>query len=174
VNVRVIAATNRRLPDLLRAGSFRQDLFYRLSVFPLTMPPLRDRLEDIPALVWAFVKEFSYKMGKPIERVRQGDLDALGRYHWPGNVRELRNVVERSMILTTGTELRLALPETDVSADCGPASQRLRDVEDAHIRKVLKSTRGRIRGKGGAAEILGLKPTTLYSLMQRLGIERPR
>jgi transcriptional regulator with GAF, ATPase, and Fis domain len=174
VNVRVIAATNRKLPDLLRAGSFRQDLFYRLSVFPLTMPPLRDRLEDIPSLIWAFVKEFSYKMGKPIERVRQGDLDALVRYHWPGNVRELRNVVERSMILTSGTELRLALPETDVSADCGPASRRLRDVEDAHIRKVLKSTRGRIRGKGGAAEILGLKPTTLYSLMQRLGIERPR
>jgi formate hydrogenlyase transcriptional activator len=175
VNVRVIAATNRRFPELLRAGSFRQDLFYRLSVFPLTMPPLRDRLEDIPALVWAFIKEFSYKMGKPIERVRDADLAALQRYHWPGNVRELRNVVERSMILTNGAELRLALPEPEAfGGEVGQASRRLRDVEEAHIVQVLKSTHGRIRGKGGAAEILGLKPTTLYSRMQRLGIERPR
>ena len=174
VDVRVIAATNRKIPDLLRANSFRQDLFYRLSVFPLTMPPLRDRVEDIPALVWAFVKEFSYKMGKPIERVREADLVALQRYPWPGNVRELRNVVERSMILTTGTELRLAAPESDVAGAVGPASRLLRDVEEAHIVQVLKSTRGRIRGKGGAAEILGLKPTTLYSRMQRLGIDRGR
>ena len=174
VDVRVIAATNRKFPELLRAGSFRQDLYYRLSVFPLTMPPLRDRLEDIPALVWAFVKEFSYKMGKPIERVRDADLAALQRYHWPGNVRELRNVVERSMILTNGPELRLALPDVEASGEVVPASRLHRDVEHAHVAQVLNSTRGRIRGKGGAAEILGLKPTTLYSLMQRLGIERPR
>ena len=178
VDVRVITATNRKLPDLLRAGSFRPDLFYRLSVFPLTMPPLRDRVEDIPALVWAFVKEFSYKMGKPIERIRDADLAALQRYRWPGNVRELRNVVERSMILTNGAELRLALPDAEAAAaaagEVAPPSRLLRDVEQAHIAQVLKSTSGRIRGKGGAAEILGLKPTTLYSLMQRLGISRPR
>jgi transcriptional regulator with GAF, ATPase, and Fis domain len=174
VDVRVIAATNRKFPELLRAGSFRPDLFYRLSVFPLTMPPLRDRVEDIPALVWAFVKEFSYKMGKPIERVRDADLAALQRYHWPGNVRELRNVVERSMILTNGVELRLALPDAEAAGEVVPASRLLRDVEQAHIMQVLKSTNGRIRGNGGAAEILGLKPTTLYSLMQRLGIKRAR
>jgi formate hydrogenlyase transcriptional activator len=174
VDVRVIAATNRRFPELLRAGSFRQDLFYRLSVFPLTMPPLRDRVEDIPALVWAFIKEFSYKMGKPIERVREADLAALQRYPWPGNVRELRNVVERSMILAAGAELRLAVPDREAAGDVGQTSRLLRDVEQAHIVQVLKSTRGRIRGRGGAAEILGLKPTTLYSRMQRLGIDRPR
>jgi formate hydrogenlyase transcriptional activator len=172
VDVRVITATNRKLPDLVRAGAFRQDLYYRLNVFPLTMPPLRDRPDDIPALVWAFVKEFSYKMGKPIERIRQTDLDALGRYPWPGNVRELRNVVERAMILTPGSELRLALPDIGPLDESTATSRRLRDVEQAHISKVLDSTGGRIRGKGGAAEILGLKPTTLYSLMQRLGIQR--
>jgi DNA-binding NtrC family response regulator len=138
------------------------------------MPPLREHAEDVPALVWAFIKEFSHKMGKPIERVRPEDLDALRRYHWPGNVRELRNVVERSMILTSGTELRPELPESDVQGDSTQRSRLLRDVEHAHIVQVLKSTRGRIRGKNGAAEILGLKPTTLYSLMQRLGIERER
>jgi transcriptional regulator with GAF, ATPase, and Fis domain len=174
VNVRVIAATNRKFPELLRAGTFRQDLYYRLNVFPLTMPPLRERLADIPALVWAFIKEFAYKMGKPIERVRAEDLAALQRYHWPGNVRELRNVIERSMILTSGTELRIELPEPDATCELAQRSRLLRDVEHAHIQQVLKSTRGRIRGKEGAAEILGLKPTTLYSLMQRLGIDRAR
>jgi len=173
-DVRIIAATNRRLPELVRAGGFRPDLFYRLNVFPLTLPPLRDRTEDIPALVWAFVKEFSYKMGKPIERIRQADLDGLRRHHWPGNVRELRNVVERSMILTPDAELRLSVSETDPSGDVLHGSRRLRDVEQAHIRQVLKSTGGRIRGRGGAAEILDVKPTTLYSLMQRLAIERVR
>jgi len=173
VNVRVIAATNRKFPELIRAGAFRQDLFYRLNVFPLTMPPLRERTDDIPALVWAFIEEFSYKMGKPIERVRAEELAALQRYPWPGNVRELRNVVERAMILASGSELRFEIPESDDSPDAPQGSRLLRDVEEAHIRQVLKSSRDRIRGKGGAAEILGLKPTTLYSLMQRLGIERP-
>jgi len=174
VNVRVIAATNRKFTELLSAGTFRQDLYYRLNVFPLTMPPVRERLGDIPALVWAFIKEFSYKMGRRIERIRHQDLEALQRYPWPGNVRELRNVVERSMILSSGTELHLELPEPDPNAEAGTRSRLLRDVEEAHIQQVLKSTRGRIRGKEGAAEILGLKPTTLYSLMQRLGIERVR
>jgi transcriptional regulator with GAF, ATPase, and Fis domain len=174
VDVRVIAATNRKLPDLIRSGTFRQDLYYRLNVFPVTMPPLRERPEDIPALVWAFVKEFSYKMGKPIERIRESDLDALGRHPWPGNVRELRNVVERAMILALGTELRLTLPDCETLGELPAASRTLKDVEHAHISQVLKSTHGRIRGMGGAAEILGLKPTTLYSLMHRLGLERTR
>jgi transcriptional regulator with GAF, ATPase, and Fis domain len=175
VDVRVIAATNRPLPELVRAGGFRADLFYRLNVFPLTLPPLRERSEDIAALVWAFVREFSFKMGKPIDSVRQADLDALARHPWPGNVRELRNVVERAMILASGPELRLEPPDPDGLGGQGPpGSRRLRDVEQAHIRQVLASTGGRIRGKGGAAEILDVKPTTLYSLMHRLGVERPR
>ena len=174
VNIRFIAATNRKLPELIRSGAFRQDLFYRLNVFPLTMPPLRERLDDLPALVWTFIMEFSYKMGKPIERVREEDLNALRRYHWPGNVRELRNVIERAMILATGTELRIELPEPDAIGEPGQKSRLLRDVEKVHVTQILILTRGRIRGKGGAAEILGLKPTTLYSLMQRLGIERQR
>src|SRR6185503_5805335 len=107
-------------------------------------------------------------------RVRDADLAALQRYHWPGNMRELRNVVERSMILTSGVELRLALPDGEAAGEAVPASRLLRDVEQAHITQVLKSTNGRIRGNAGAAEILGLKPTTLYSLMQRLGIKRNR
>jgi formate hydrogenlyase transcriptional activator len=173
VNVRVIAATNRKLPELLGAGVFRHDLFYRLNVFSLTMPPLRERVEDIPSLVWAFIREFSYKMGKPIERVRDADVLALQRHRWTGNVRELRNVVERGMILATGSELCLTVPSADTSGDSqGARSLLLRDVERTHVTKILKSTGGRIRGKGGAAEILGLKPTTLYSLMQRLGVER--
>jgi transcriptional regulator with GAF, ATPase, and Fis domain len=172
VDVRVIAATNRRLPEMARTGRFRPDLFYRLNVFPLTLPPLRDRAEDIPALVWAFVKEFSYKMGKAVERVRQVDLDALRRHRWPGNMRELRNVVERSMILTDGPELRLALFDHESPDESIQGSRRLRDMEKAHIRQVLTCTGGRIRGRGGAAEILDVKPTTLYSLMQRLAIER--
>ena len=171
-NVRVLAATNRKLPELLGAGAFRPDLFYRLNVFSLTMPPLRDRLDDVPALVWSFVREFSYKMGKPIERIRDADMLSLQRHHWPGNVRELRNVVERGMILASGTELRLTVPPGDWSGESTPHSLLLRDVERAHVAKILKSTGGRIRGKGGAAEILGIKPTTLYSLMQRLGVER--
>ena len=169
-NVQVIAATNRKLPELIREGKFRQDLYYRLNVFPITLPPLRDRPEDIPALVWAFVQEFSERMGKPIDRIRRKDLDALQRHDWPGNVRELRNVVERSMIVTDGPELRLVLPDAEPGQPSNE-SRALRDVERSHIQAVLKSAGGRIRGPHAAAEILGIKPTTLYSMMDRLGIE---
>jgi formate hydrogenlyase transcriptional activator len=171
VDVRVIAATNRDLSQLLVAGSFRQDLLYRLNVFPIILPPLRDRLDDIPLLVWTFVRELSQKMGRAFERIRKKDLDALQSYGWPGNVRELRNVVERSMILSEGPELRLVLPDGRPDAQ-HTASRLLVDVEAQHILKVLEAAQGRIRGPGGAAEILGIKPTTLYSLMGRLGIER--
>ena len=174
VDVRVIAATHRRLPELVAAGAFRRDLFYRLNVFQLILPPLRDRSEDIPALVWAFVREFSFKMGKPIDGIRPGGLEVLARRSWPGNVRELRNVVERAMVLASGAQLHIAPPEpeADLPGGCRPGSRRMRDVQAAHIRQVLESTRGRIRGRLGAAEILDIKPTTLYSLMRRLGIER--
>ncbi|MGE5608069.1 MAG: sigma 54-interacting transcriptional regulator [Bacillota bacterium] len=173
VDVRVIAATNRSLPELIKAGLFRQDLFYRLNVFPIMLPPLRERLEDLPLLIWSFVKELSEKMGKAFERIRKKDLEAMRTYDWPGNLRELRNVVERSMILTEGPELRLILPDGQ-AGDEGRSSRRLADVERQHILKVLEATGNRIRGAGGAAEVLGLKPSTLYSLMERLGIPRRR
>jgi transcriptional regulator with GAF, ATPase, and Fis domain len=176
VNVRVIAATNRKLPELIKTGDFREDLYYRLNVFPITLPPLRERTEDIPLLVWSFVRELSERMGKPIDRIRKQDLEALGSYGWPGNVRELRNLVERSMILASGPELAMELPEEEGSAEAGPAgeSRTLREVQRQHIVRVLASTKGRLRGAGGAAAVLDMKPTTLYSLMERLGIERSR
>jgi transcriptional regulator with GAF, ATPase, and Fis domain len=170
VDVQLIAATNRRLPDLIQTGAFRQDLFYRLNIFPITLPPLRERLEDIPMLVWAFVKELSAKMGKPIDRIPQRELDGLREHSWPGNVRELRNVIERSMIMTVGSELSIVMPESPQAEK--PDQNTLRDVERAHVLRVLRSTGGRIRGSAGAAEILGMKPTTLYSLMERMGIDR--
>ena len=172
VDVQIIAATNRKLPELIRAGTFREDLYYRLNVFPITLPPLRERLDDIPLLVWAFAKEFSEKMGKPIERIRKRDIEAMQSYAWPGNVRELRNVVERSMILSEGVELRLVLPEHDLGQDAG-VSRQLRDVQRSHVLNVLRSTAYRIRGPRGAACILGLKPGTLYSLMKRLDLDLP-
>lgn len=168
-DVQVIAATNRNLPELIREGKFRQDLYYRLNVFPLTLPPLRERPEDVPSLVWAFVQELSEKMGKPVDRIRSKDLDALQQYNWPGNVRELRNVVERAMILAQGSELRLSLPDAG-SGDSLSGSRALHDVERAHIEAVLKSVGGRIRGRNGAAEILNIKPSTLYAQMERLGV----
>jgi transcriptional regulator with GAF, ATPase, and Fis domain len=168
VNVRVIAATNRDLAAAVRDGTFREDLYYRLNVFPITVPPLRERSEDIPQLAWAFIKEFGEKMGKPIDHVKRASLAALQAYPWPGNIRELRNVIERSMILTKGHELHVALPGPDASSH--DAEAHMREVERRHIRHILDKTAGRIRGKGGAAELLGLKPSTLYSRMKKLGI----
>jgi PAS domain S-box-containing protein len=171
VDVRVITATNRNLTELIKAGKFREDLFYRLNVFPVTLPPLRNRPEDIPLLIWAFVKELSEKMGKAIDHIRKKDVDALQSYAWPGNVRELRNIVERSMILADGPELRLSFPDGQ-AGKTGWASRKLADVQRQHIQDVLQVTQNRVYGSGGAAEILGIKPTTLYSLMARLGIQR--
>jgi transcriptional regulator with GAF, ATPase, and Fis domain len=168
VDVRVIAATNRDLLAAVRSGSFREDLYYRLAVFPITVPPLRDRRADIPALVWAFVKEFAEKMGKPIERIRRSSLEALQAYPWPGNVRELRNVIERAMILAKGDELRITLPESAASGS--DSGRRMEDVERRHIEQILDMAHGRIRGKGGAAELLGLNPSTLYSRIKKLNI----
>ncbi len=172
VNVRIIAATNRNLDQLVASGNFREDLFYRLNVFPVQVPPLRDRVDDIPELAWRFVAEFSVMFGKQISRITPRTMTALQRYAWPGNVRELRNVVERAMILATGSELTITLPDAPV----GPATSqlmKLEDVEREHIRAVLESTRWRIRGIHGAAEQLGVKPTTLESRMARLGVTRP-
>jgi formate hydrogenlyase transcriptional activator len=171
VDVRVIAATNRDLAKAVAEGHFREDLYYRLNVFPITAPPLRDRREDISLLVWAFVGEFSKAMGKPIEAITKSSLRALQRYHWPGNVRELRNTIERAMILASGPTLGIDLP----GAAAAPASRDLTTLAEAereHIQRILEFTGGRIRGAGGAAEILGLPPTTLESRMAKLGLRR--
>jgi formate hydrogenlyase transcriptional activator len=172
VNVRVIAASNRDLAKAVREGRFREDLFYRLNVFPITVPPLRERREDVPPLVWTFVEEFTRSLGKTIRAIAKESMEALQRYAWPGNVRELRNIIERAMITCTGPILRVAVPG---SADAVAAkSLALEDVEREHLLHVLELARWRVRGKEGAAAMLRLKPTTLESRMAKLGIQRPR
>jgi transcriptional regulator with GAF, ATPase, and Fis domain len=171
VNVRVIAATNRDLAEDVRKGRFREDLYYRLNVFPIRMPPLRERAEDVPLLVWAFLEDFSSRMGKKITQVPRKTMEALQRHPWPGNVRELRNVVEHATIITTGTTLRVP-----ILGDAAPGAsppQTLADVEREHILRTLENTKWQIKGPKGAAMILGLKPATLYGRMKKLGLRRP-
>ena len=171
VDARIIAATHQDLEKRIADGGFREDLFYRLNVFPIRVPPLRERVEDIPLLVWRFVEEFSRAFGKRVDAVAQESLAALAQYTWPGNIRELRNVVERAMIVAAGPRLTIPLPQAPAPpARRGP---KLADVERDHIHAVLEMTNWRIRGAGGAAERLGLKPTTLETRMAKLGIRRP-
>ncbi|MEY6432831.1 sigma 54-interacting transcriptional regulator [Thioalkalicoccus limnaeus] len=170
VKVRLISATNRDLERAVEAGSFRKDLYYRLNVFPVAVPALRERSEDIPLLAWEFVKELSEAMGKPIERIAEDSMAALLAYSWPGNVRELRNVIERAMILARGPILKVSLAVA--SAAVKVPADGLEATERAHILRVLEQTHWRIRGAGGAAERLAIKPTTLESRMKRLGIKR--
>jgi formate hydrogenlyase transcriptional activator len=172
VNVRIIAATHRDLERRIAEGAFREDLFYRLNVFPIRVPPLRDRVEDIPLLVWRFVDEFSKSFGKRIDAISRENMNALQQYGWPGNIRELRNVVERAMIVATGPRLTIPLPTQ--AAPVGKRSARLADIEKEHIRSVLDSTGWRIRGPGGAADRLGLRPTTLETRLAKLGLRRPK
>ncbi len=171
VDTRIIAATHRNLEQKVAEGTFREDLYYRLNVFPIHVPPLRDRAEDIPLLVWRFVEEFSKAFGKRIDSIERDSLSALQHYSWPGNIRELRNVVERAMIVATSRRLTIAAPQSSAAAD--KRSAKLIDIEIEHIRGVLESTHWRIRGMGGAADRLGLKPTTLETRMAKLGITRP-
>ena len=173
VDVRIIAATNRNLEKAVEDRTFREDLFYRLNVFPITVPPLRERVEDIPALTWEFVNEFSRAMGKSIESIATESMRQLQSYSWPGNVRELRNVVERAVIIAGGTHLTIPMPVAGAARQL-PAAMTLKDLEIEHIRGTLKNTNWRIRGHGGAAERLGLKPTTLETRMAKLGLVRPR
>jgi formate hydrogenlyase transcriptional activator len=173
VDIRLIAATNKDLDREVECGRFRKDLFYRLSVFPIVIPPLRERPEDIPLLVWAFVTEFQQKMGKRIDNIPKKTMAALQSYGWPGNGRELRNTIERAMIVSSGRTLEVFFPETDEVASSGEGELDLRDVERRHIISVLKRTSWHVTGKCGAAEILGLKGTTLQSKMKKLGIKRP-
>ncbi len=171
VDVRVIAATNQDLAKLVSDGRFREDLYYRLNVFPIVVPPLRERADDIPVLTWVFVEEFSRKMGKKIKSIPKRTIESLQSYTWPGNVRELRNVVERAMILSSDDVLHLDLPSH--SSDAASLNQTLQQMERQYIEKILTRTGWRISGRQGAAERLGLKPTTLRSRMERLGIRRP-
>jgi transcriptional regulator with GAF, ATPase, and Fis domain len=166
--VRIVAATNRHLETEVQEKRFRNDLYYRLNVFPIRMPALRERIEDIPLLVEAFVHEFSKSFGKPIESIDKDCMRALQLYEWPGNIRELRNTVERAMILANGPRLRIYPPSSPPRETAH--SMLLSDAERGHLRNVLEITGGRIRGKDGAAELLGLKPTTLDSMLVRHGI----
>ncbi len=174
VDVRVIAATNRDLEKAVEDGSFREDLYYRLNVFPIRVPPLRERQEDVPLLVEHFVQTFSKKAGKPIEKIPRKVMDILQDYHWPGNVRELENIIERAVILSQGTRLELG---NWFSRKEGTLHQEklatLEDVERDHITKVLKATKWKVSGKHGAADILGMNPQTLFSRMKKLKIQRP-
>ena len=172
IDTRIIAATHRNLEERIEAGSFRDDLYYRLNVFPIQVPPLRNRPEDIPDLVWRFVDEFSTMLDKPIDEIPRDNMLALQNYSWPGNIRELRNVIERAMIVATGPRLTMTLPKHSVPATL--RSVKLADVEKEHIRSVLEAAGWRIRGVGGAADRLGLRPTTLETRMAKLGLQRPK
>jgi PAS domain S-box-containing protein len=180
-DVRIVAATNRDLEQRIREKAFREDLFYRLNVFPIRVPPLRERLDDVPLLVQSFVQEFARTMKKSVTSVARSTLDALGRHSWPGNIRELRNVIERAMIVTHGEVLHADTPHPPatgaaVSAElpAGPqAAQTLDDVQRRHILTVLEQTGWRISGPRGAAAVLGIKPTTLEYRIVKLGISRP-
>jgi PAS domain S-box-containing protein len=171
VNVRIIAATNRDLARDVDEGKFRKDLYYRLNVFPIVVPPLRERPEDIPLLVWAFVRQCEKKMGKRVDHIPRKTMEDLQHYPWPGNARELRNVVEHAMIVSSGRTLDVRVPQRPSSETS--ANFSLEDVERSHILGVLQKSDWRLTGQGGAAEILGLKRTTLQSKMKKLGIRRP-
>ncbi|HEU4938922.1 MAG TPA: sigma-54 dependent transcriptional regulator [Vicinamibacterales bacterium] len=172
VDTRIIAATHRNLEERIEGGSFREDLYYRLNVFPIQVPPLRHRVEDIPLLTWRFVGELAERFGKQIEEISRENMAALQAYSWPGNIRELRNTVERAMILAKTARLTIAVPRT--AGVPATQSTRLEDVEKAHICRVLESVGWRIRGTSGAADRLGLRPTTLETRMAKLGIRRPK
>jgi transcriptional regulator with GAF, ATPase, and Fis domain len=190
VDVRVIAATNRDLLRSVSEGIFRQDLYYRLNVFPIQLPPLRERREDVPPLVHYFVRRFSLKIGRKIARIQRDTMDRLVCYSWPGNVRELENVIERAVILSPGIELEVApdvlpkvaaVPRTQAAArrptlveqrPKAPLPQSIDQVERNHILEVLMLTNWRIEGTEGAAALLNMNPSTLRSRMKKLGVQR--
>ena len=178
VDVRIVAATNRNLVDDVNSGKFRQDLFYRLNVFPITLPALRERLEDLPALLRHFCDKVGRQMGRPIDRVTPGTLEALRLYDWPGNIREFENVIQQAVILSrdgvvdlsnfSGEPVRRSLPTPNIDEP-----QTLVDVQRAHILRMLQLTNWRIEGPSGAAKVLGLCASTLRTRMRKLGIHRP-
>jgi len=173
VDVRLVAATNRDLAAMVKRREFRDDLYYRLNVFPIQLPPLRARTEDIPLLVAHFVEIYSRRMGKQIEHIPAETMSALSSYHWPGNIRELQNFIERSVILSAGTTLRPPLAELRHSPELESLGAiTLEEAERDHIRKTLEYTKLVVAGPNGAAARLGVKRSTLYFRMQKLGISR--
>lgn len=174
VNVRLIAATNRDLRAMVEAKQFRSDLYYRLNVFPVTVPPLRERREDIPTLVRYFTQHYAGRMKKNIQAVPAKTLEILSHYAWPGNVRELENLVERSVILTQGTDLQVPISELQTTSDSTSSSMTaLEEAERDHILRALQEAKWVVGGATGAAARLGVKRTTLQSKMQKFGIIRP-
>jgi len=174
VDVRVIAATNRELAKEIGQGNFREDLYYRLNVFPIRVPPLRERKEDIPLLAHYFLNIYSTKMGKKIEGIPKSEMDKLRQYDWPGNVRELANLIERSTILTSESLLRV--PELSIRQGAIPypqANLTLKENERRHILWALHKTGWKVRGRGGAAELLDIPASTLAFRMKKLGIQKP-
>jgi formate hydrogenlyase transcriptional activator len=173
VDVRLVAATNRNLADLVKRNEFRSDLYYRLNVFPIALPPLRARRDDIPALVTHFVELYGRRMGRQIEHVPPETMSAFGSYEWPGNIRELQNFIERSVILSDGNVLRSPLAELKSSPEVELwGATTLEEAERDHIRKTLEATRWVVAGPSGAAARLGIPRSTLYFRMQKLGISR--
>ncbi|HEU0253640.1 MAG TPA: sigma 54-interacting transcriptional regulator, partial [Pyrinomonadaceae bacterium] len=178
-DARLIAATNVDLPQMVAEKKFRSDLFYRLNVFPIVIPPLRERVDDIPLLIGYFTQKHSLRMNKRVDEIPKKTIDALCSYPWPGNVRELENFMERSVILSSGTELQaplgeLKLPNStapEALAMATPSLLSLEEVERQHIEEILKRTRGVVGGKGGAAELLGLPTSTLRNRMKKLGLK---
>jgi chemotaxis protein methyltransferase CheR len=172
VDVRIIAATNRNLEEEVHMGQFRDDLWYRLNIFPITVPPLRDRLDDISLLVDFYVKKISKRMGKSIEIIPTSVMNALQNYHWPGNIRELENVLERAVINSSGPKLRLMDELKKPQKSLSTEYKTLEAVEREHIMHILDQTQWKVSGKNGAAEILGLNRSTLRARMRKLGIRQ--
>ena len=173
VDARIIAATNRDLEEEVRKGLFRDDLWYRLNIFPITVPPLRDRPDDIPLLVDYYVEKISKRLGKSIEMIPVSVMDLLQQYHWPGNIRELENVLERAVINSSGPKLRLVDELKRPDKALTKVNRSLQDVERSYIIQVLDQTHWKVSGKNSAAEILGLDRSTLRARMQKLGIRKP-
>jgi len=172
--VRVIAATNRNLQQAIEKKEFREDLYYRLNVFPIVCPPLRDRKEDIPLLVKHFCKKHEGKIGKTITNIPSKVMDALMDYDWPGNIRELENIIERAMIISQNGALEYGewIPMPTAGSSSKSPTSKLNDIEKDHIIEVLNKTGWKVSGEKGAAKVLGLNPTTLEARMKKLGIKR--
>ncbi|NIS09480.1 MAG: sigma-54-dependent Fis family transcriptional regulator [Candidatus Dadabacteria bacterium] len=173
MDVRIIAATNRSIEDAVSAGNFRSDLFFRLNVFPINIPPLRERKEDILLLAKYFIQKFMNKLGKDLKSVSDTTLNDLKNYHWPGNIRELENIIERGVILSTNDKLNIPKDMFGSPISSEQSYQTLEDLERNHIIQTLNYTGWQISGERGAAKILGINPNTLRSKMQKLGIEKP-
>jgi formate hydrogenlyase transcriptional activator len=174
VDVRIVAATNQNLEQMVSERKFRMDLYYRLNVFPITIPPLRERPEDIPLLVVHFVRAFAERQGKSIEVIPDHVMTAIENCNWPGNIRELQNFIERSVVLTRGTELRAPIAELTNQELPDNNVRTLADAERAHIIATLRETNSVVGGRNGAAARLGINRTTLIAKMRKLGISRER